>query len=112
MSARLATVDSDLKAAVIFYGQNPPLGDVPHIRASVLGLYGEEDPGITGTVPQLAEAMARSGVQYTYHIYPGARHAFFNDARPSVYHAPSAQDAWKRVLTFFASSLGSPGSPR
>lgn len=109
MSARLATVDADLKAAVIFYGQNPPLEHVPRVRASMLGLYGEEDPGITGTVPQLAEAMTRAGQRFDYHVYPGARHAFFNDTRASTYHPASAQDAWTRVLTFFGSSLGPPG---
>ncbi|MGD0250249.1 MAG: dienelactone hydrolase family protein [Thermoplasmata archaeon] len=112
MSARLATVDPDLRAAVIFYGQNPPLAEVPRVRAAVLGIYGEEDPGITATVPQLAEAMKNSGHRFDYHVYPGAKHAFFNDTRASNYHAASAQDAWKRVLAFFAESLGAPGSPR
>jgi carboxymethylenebutenolidase len=106
MSARLATVDPDLRAAVIFYGQNPPLADVPRIRAKVLGLYGGEDPGITSTVPELAEAMQRAGQEFAYHVYPGAKHAFFNDTRPSNYHRASAEDAWPRVLAFFASALG------
>jgi len=105
MSARLATVDPDLRAGVIFYGQNPPLDDVPRIRASMLGLYGGEDPGITSTVPELAAAMTKAGKEFEYHVYPGAKHAFFNDARPN-YHAPSAEDAWKRVGAFFAATLG------
>ncbi|MFZ1023005.1 MAG: dienelactone hydrolase family protein [Thermoplasmata archaeon] len=37
ISARLATVDPQLKASVIFYGQNPPIADVPRIHAAVLG---------------------------------------------------------------------------
>lgn len=109
MSARLATVDPELRGAVIFYGQNPPLEDVPRIRASVLGLYGGEDHGITDTVPLLAEAMKRSGKSFESHVYPGARHAFFNDTRTATYDAPSAQDAWQRVLTFYSTSLG--GTP-
>ncbi len=103
MSARLATVDPGLAAAVIFYGQNPPLQDVPRIRARLLGLYGSEDPGLTGTVPELAEAMAAAGKSFTSHIYPGARHAFFNDTRPT-YHEASARDAWPRVLGFLAAA--------
>jgi len=98
--ARFATVDPELKAAVIFYGQRPPLERVASIRASVLGLYGSEDPGITGTVPEFAEAMKRAGQRFDYHVYPGARHAFFNDRRPN-YHAESARDAWQRVRGFF-----------
>jgi len=104
MSGRLATVDPDLRAAVIFYGQNPPLEDVPRIRAAVLGLYGGEDPGVTGQVPALAEAMKRAGRSFRYQVYPGAKHAFFNDARPN-YHAESANDAWAKVLTFLRENL-------
>jgi len=105
MSARLATVDPDLRAAVIFYGQNPPLDRVPRIRATLLGLYGGEDPGITSMVPQLTEAMASAGKAFEYHVYPGAKHAFFNDSRASNYHAASAEDAWPRVLRFFDKNL-------
>ncbi len=105
MSARLATVDPELRAAVIFYGQNPPMADVPRIRASVLGLYGGEDPGITGTVPGLAEAMKAAGKRFDYHVYPGARHAFFNDTRPT-YDRGAATDAWERLLRFYGAELG------
>ena len=105
MSGRLATVDPQLRAAVIFYGQNPPLEEVPRVRAAVLGLYGGEDPGITSTVPQLEAAMASAGRSFRSHVYPGARHAFFNDRRPN-YQAEAAQDAWRRVLAFFGETLG------
>jgi len=105
MAGRLSTVDPSLRAAVIFYGQNPPLDAVPRIRARVLGLYGAEDPGITQTVPALAAAMSAAGKSFEFHVYPGARHAFFNDTRPT-YHAESATDAWDRVVRFFSESLG------
>ncbi len=105
MTARLATVDPDLRAAVIFYGQNPPLDRAPAVRASVLGIYASEDPGITSTVPELAEAMRAAGKHFEHHVYPGAKHAFFNDTRPQVYHRESAEDAWKRVLGFYATDL-------
>jgi carboxymethylenebutenolidase len=104
MSARLATVDPDLRAAVIFYGQNPPAEDIPKIHAHVLGLYGSEDPGITQTVPGFAEAMKAAGKQFEYHVYPGAKHAFFNDTRPT-HHRDSAVDAWGRVTRFLTDNL-------
>jgi len=106
MSARLATVDPELRAAVIFYGQNPPLVDVPRIHAKVLGLYGGEDVGITATVPELAKVMREAGKSFEYHVYPGAKHAFFNDSRPTNYHQESAKDSWSRVLKFFHDELG------
>ncbi len=71
----------------------------------MLGLYGGDDTGITDTVPSLAEAMARYGKRFDYHVYPGARHAFFNDTRPT-YHEASAADAWDRVVQLFSETLG------
>ena len=103
MAARFATADPDLRAAVIFYGQNPPLDAVPRIRARVLGLYGSEDPGITSTVPQFAAAMAAAGKSFESHVYPGAKHAFFNDTRPN-YRRMSAEDAWDRMVRFFGAT--------
>ncbi|MGA8275060.1 MAG: dienelactone hydrolase family protein [Thermoplasmata archaeon] len=106
MSARLATADPDLRAAVVFYGQNPPFDSIPRIGARMLGLYGSEDPGITQTVPAFAEAMTNAGKRFEYHVYPGAKHAFFNNTRPN-FHAESASDAWMRVVSFFGATLAS-----
>ncbi len=111
MSGLLATVDPRLRAAVIFYGQNPPLERVPMIRAHLLGLYGSEDPGITGKVPELAAAVRAAGGSFESHVYPGARHAFFNDTRPGNYHRESAEDAWPRVLTFLRAEFAPRGDP-
>lgn len=105
LSARLATLAPELRACVIFYGENPPLEAVPAIRAAVLGLYGGEDHRITDTVPELARAMAEAGRRFEYHVYPGAQHAFFNDTRPT-YHPEAARDAWRRVLDFLGAELG------
>ncbi len=104
----LATLDPELRAAVVFYGANPPLESVPNIRASVLGLYGGEDHRVTDTVPEFEEAMRKAGRRFARHIYPGAPHAFFNDTRPQVYRPASAEDAWTRVLDFFGRELGRP----
>jgi carboxymethylenebutenolidase len=104
VSGYLATLSPDLRAAVIFYGQNPPLERVPDIRAHVLGIYGGEDHRITDTVPELEEAMREAGKSFECHIYPGAPHAFFNDTRDN-YREEAASDAWRRVLAFFEETL-------
>ena len=109
LSGLLATLRPDLRATVIFYGENPPLNAVPHIRAAMLGLYGGEDARITETVPALVAAMATAGKRFDYHVYPGAQHAFFNESRPTTYHAEAARDSWRRVLGFFARELGAGG---
>ncbi len=104
VSGYLATLSPDLRAAVIFYGQNPPLERVPDIQARVLGIYGGEDHRITDTVPELEEAMKEAGKSFEYQIYPGAPHAFFNDTRDN-YREEAARDAWRRVLAFFGETL-------
>jgi carboxymethylenebutenolidase len=40
-------------------------------------------------------------------VYPGAKHAFFNDTLPKSYHAAAAADSWQRVLAFFAQHVKS-----
>jgi carboxymethylenebutenolidase len=101
ITAQLATLEPSLAKAVIFYGESPPLERVAAIEARVLGLYGGEDARITATVPALADAMAAAGKAFTYHVYPEAPHAFFNDTRPT-YRPEAARDAFARVLDFLA----------
>ncbi len=103
-AVRLAAEGARLGAAVVFYGENPPLEQVPNIRCPVLGLYGAEDQRITDTVPQLVVAMQRAGKSFTYHVYPGAGHAFFNDTSPR-YRPQAAADAWPRTLAFLRENL-------
>jgi len=102
---RLATQNPDLRAAVPFYGPNPPLEDVPRIRAAVLAIYGEQDRFINPGIPAIREALQRANIAHEIVVYPGAGHAFFNDTG-SAYHPASAQDAWRRTLAWFGRHLG------
>jgi len=104
---RLITRNPDLKAAVPFYGTNPPLEEVPHIRAAVLALYGELDQRIDAGIPAIREALQKAGVTHTIVVYPGASHAFFNDTGAS-YNESAAKDAWARTLEWFGRYLTSP----
>lgn len=97
-----------MRAAVIFYGNNPPFERIPDIEARVLGIYGGEDHRITDAAPELEAAMKQAGKGFEYHVYPGAPHAFFNDTRPN-YREDAARDAWRRVLEFFGETLKTGG---
>ena len=99
IAIHLATLDPELWKTVIFYGENPPLDRVPDIQSRVLGLYGGKDRRITDLVPDFQRAMEDAGKSFTYKVYAGAPHAFFNDTRP-MYHREAAEDAWKEVLQF------------
>ncbi len=104
MAWRLATSNADLRAVVPYYGPNPPLEDVPRIRAAVLAIYGELDTRINAGIPAIREALQRAGVVHEIVVYPGAGHAFFNDTGAN-YNAQAAQEAWRRTLTWFARYL-------
>ncbi|HXZ44245.1 MAG TPA: dienelactone hydrolase family protein [archaeon] len=97
---RLATSNSDLRAAVPFYGPNPPLTDVAKIKAAVLAIYGELDNFIDPGIPAIREAMQNAHIVFDIIIYPGARHAFFNDTGQS-YNENAAKAAWVRTLAWF-----------
>ena len=106
---RIATLDPDLRAAVPFYGSNPPLDVVPNIRAAVLAFYGGEDARLNAGIPDIEQAMREAGKVFEYVVYPGAQHAFFNDTRPDVHHPEAARDAWSRTLAWFGRYLGGGG---
>lgn len=103
---RLATRSPELRAAVPYYGPNPPLEDVPRIKAAVLAIYGERDQRINQGIPALRDALQAAGVIHEIVIYPGADHAFFNDTG-TRYHPQAARQAWERTLEWLRRYLES-----
>jgi len=76
------------------------------IKAPVLGLYGEADPGIPAADVKAFEAeLRKTNPSVEFVLYPGAPHAFFSDDRPQVYKKEAAEDAWKRCLAFLGRHL-------
>jgi carboxymethylenebutenolidase len=102
---RLVEQDDNIKAAVPFYGPNPPLEDVPNIAAAVLGIYAELDTRITGASSDLDAALDAAGKTHDKWIAPGANHAFFNNTG-MVYNPADAMEGWRRALAWFAAYLG------
>jgi carboxymethylenebutenolidase len=97
---RLATQEPRMRAVVAFYGPNPPLEDVPNIRAAVLGIYGEEDQRIMAQEPELEEALAEAGKTYEMRVFEGANHAFFNDTGQR-FDPEAAREAWSDTMGWF-----------
>jgi carboxymethylenebutenolidase len=102
-----ATKNQSIGACVVFYGGHPKVKpDLPNLNAPVLGLYGEKDHSVTpDLVHELERQVKDLGKQIEVKIYAGADHAFFNDARPQVYNAEAATDAWQRTLAFLRRHL-------
>ncbi len=93
-------------ATVAFYGRPLSEEDTARIASPVLGLYAEKDHGIpTTAVRDFEAALQKARVPHEIHIYPGAAHAFFNDARPEAYNRSAAEDAWNRTLSWLRAYL-------
>lgn len=98
---------SKVGAVVSFYGG---FKRVPtqweKLAAPILLIYGEKDQGVPASQGrELAEKLESLGKRVELVVYPGADHAFFNDARPAVYNPEAAGDAWLRTLDHFRQNL-------
>jgi carboxymethylenebutenolidase len=94
--------NSDLKAAVVFYGKVPPIETFRYLLCPVLYHYGAQDDWVTKQeVDTLKDGLAKTGKPGEVKNYPNAGHAFFNDTRPQAYRADEARQAWQTTLTFF-----------
>ena len=102
----IATHNSDIKAAVPFYGQIPPTDTFKYFLCPILYLYGEQDGWIQKPdVERLRQGLAQLGKPGEVRTYPTCPHAFFNDTRPDVYRPNEAKDAWQRTLAFLNTYL-------
>jgi carboxymethylenebutenolidase len=104
-SFALAVADSRIRVAVPFYGEPPQLVDVGKIACPVLAFYGERDSRLTDNLPRISKAMLEAGVDFSWEVYPGVGHAFFNDTNPHTYDPGIATDAWTRTLAFLDRGL-------
>jgi carboxymethylenebutenolidase len=101
---RLATRLPDLAAAVPFYGEAPPLDQVPNIKASLILMFADKDDRINAGWPPYEAALKKAGVGFQAYRYPGTEHGFNNDTTPR-YDAAAAQQAWQRTIAFFNRQL-------
>ncbi len=93
-----------LAASVPFYGGQPPLEDVPKIKAPLLLQYAELDTRVNAGWPAYEAALKKHDKEYTAYMYEGANHGFHNDTTPR-YDKAAAELAWKRTIDFFKENL-------
>jgi carboxymethylenebutenolidase len=118
--ALLSAPRYEFAAASVNYGEVP--GDaVQRLRGAcpIVASYGRKDLTLRGRAERLEQALSELGVPHDVKEYEEAGHSFLNriDAGPILgsivhlahfdHHHPSAEDAWRRILTFFDEHLSS-----
>jgi carboxymethylenebutenolidase len=102
---RLVVAEPTLNAGVVYYGQQPPAGDVAKIQAPLLLHYAGLDERIGAGIPAFESALKSAAKDYTLYTYEGANHAFNNDTNAARYNKAAADLAWGRTLEFFKKHL-------
>lgn len=104
-------------AASVNYGEVPD--DATRALAGacpVVASYGKRDRTLRGRARTLTKALDELGVPNDVKEYPDAGHSFMNRINVGPfspvlqvtgfnYHHPSAEDSWRRILTFFGAHL-------
>ncbi|MGA2469252.1 MAG: dienelactone hydrolase family protein [Solirubrobacteraceae bacterium] len=116
--ALLSAPSGGYAAASVNYGEVPDdaagrlAGACP-----IVASYGGRDRRLRGSAERLDAALSELGVEHDVKEYPDAGHGFLNrlNTGPVLtpllrvtgmgYHHPSAEDAWRRILAFFAEHL-------
>jgi carboxymethylenebutenolidase len=93
-----------LDAAVPFYGGQPPLEDVPKIKAPLLLHYAALDTHVNEGWPAYRAALDEHKKQYMAYTYANTNHGFHNDTTPR-YDKEAARLAWERTIDFFKQQL-------
>jgi carboxymethylenebutenolidase len=111
-SLQLALDEPKLAADVINYGVYDyaslakDQAAIKKINAPIMGFYGAQDRGIpTDDLRKFWEQLKNLGKKADFSIYPDAGHAFENPNNKDGYRPKDAQDAWKKTVAFFASTL-------
>jgi carboxymethylenebutenolidase len=94
----------DLAAAVPFYGGQPPVEEVPKIKAPLLLHYASLDTRVNEGWPAYEKALKEHNKDYTAHMYENTNHGFHNDTTPR-YDKAAAELAWQRTVEFFGERL-------
>jgi len=107
LALHAACLNPAIGAVVDCYGVHPNVSlDLAACQAKILGVFAENDEFISSADVQLLnDALEKAGVDAKLLTYLGVQHAFLNDARPDVFDADTAAEAWRDIQTFLDAEL-------
>jgi carboxymethylenebutenolidase len=113
--ALLSAARHDYAAAAPNYGMVPEDAETDLAGiCPVVASFGARDSMLRGHPERLEAALTGFGVDHDVRTYPDAGHSFFEHFPANGllvrftglgFHRPSAEDAWRRILSFFATHL-------
>jgi carboxymethylenebutenolidase len=93
-------------ACVVYYGGHPKVTfDFDRLKAPLLGHWAEDDAFANATAKRVQVELDKRGKPFTFHTYPGTKHAFFNDTRPEVFARAAAELSFTRTIEFVEKHL-------
>jgi carboxymethylenebutenolidase len=114
----LLAATRDFDASAPYYGEVPADVSVLDGACPIVASYGARDrlPNMKGSAGRLQLALTEFGVPHDVKEYPGAGHSFANRLATGPLNAllkvtglhydhEASEDAWRRVLSFFAKHL-------
>jgi carboxymethylenebutenolidase len=102
-----AVDDSELDAAVVYYGSSPEAG-FESIGAPILGLYGGNDERVNSTIGRAEVAMSKLNKPFSPNILEGAGHGFLrNQGGQDGANMRATEEAWPLTIEFFRRHLES-----
>ena len=104
------------RALAVFYGGNikkglgdgavAPIDLAANIECPVIGFFGNDDSNPSpDDVADYARALDAAGIEYEFHQYDNAGHAFQNFPVAERYNEAASEDAWAKVLIFLGKLL-------
>lgn len=116
-----ALKSSNVRAAAPFYGMVPKRARDLSGICPVVGSFGERDAIFAPQGRRLRRHLESLGVAHDIKLYPDAGHSFMSHHEPGLttsagkhgpmkvaYNEAAAEDAWSRMLDFFATHFASP----
>ena len=93
-----------VEATVSYYGIWPHSGERDITNPVLVHVAEHEEHNPLASPEQFPQWFAgMANVQLR--VYPGTRHAFFNDTRPDLYDEAAAKLSWERTMQFFGEHL-------